>query len=58
MEQVYDINKQLEKALEKLDMMSFEEAQEWIAELDKEEARALVRYLLKQIKLENNSKIN
>ena len=56
MEQVYDINKQLEKALDKLDMMSFEEAQEWIAELEREEARALVRHLLKQIRLENNLK--
>lgn len=41
------------EALDKLDMMSFEEAQEWIAELDREEARALVRHLLRQIRLEN-----
>lgn len=44
------------EALDKLDMMSEDEAQEWIAELDKEEARALVRHLFRQIKLENNLK--
>lgn len=49
-----DIEFNVAEALDKLDMMSFEEAQEWIAELDKEEARALVRYLLKRIKEENS----
>lgn len=45
------------EALDKLDMMSFDEAQEWIAELDKEEVGELVRYLLRQIREGNNSKI-
>lgn len=45
-----DISFNVEQALDKLDMMSFEEAQEWIAELSREEARDLVRYLLGQIR--------
>lgn len=41
------------EALGKLDMMSEDEAREWIAELDKEEARSLVKYLMKKIREEN-----
>lgn len=50
-----DIEKRVEQALENLDMMSKEEADKFISEMDKEFARLLVRKLLKDIK---NSKVN
>lgn len=38
------------EALDKLDMMSEDEAREWIAELDKEEITRMVEYVLEGIR--------
>lgn len=50
-----DISFNVAEALDKLDMMSFEEAQEWIAELDKETVARMAEFILGSVRVNSAS---